>query len=62
MEFGIALTGIHWVGESLPRVNYELIWEAKKESGTDFFASATFFHLNPRRNFKVGASLHISTP
>jgi len=42
MEFGIALTGIHWVGESLPRVNYELIWEAKKESGTDFFASATF--------------------
>jgi hypothetical protein len=42
MEFGIALTGMHWVGESLPRVNYELIWEAKKESGTDFFASATF--------------------
>jgi hypothetical protein len=42
MEFGIALTGMHWVGESLPLVNYELIWEAKKESGTDFFASATF--------------------
>ena len=42
LEFGIALTGIHWVGEELPKVNYELLWEAKKEMGSDFFASLTF--------------------
>ena len=42
LEFGIALTGIHWVGDELPKVNYELMWEAKKEMGSDFFASLTF--------------------
>ena len=42
LEFGIALTGIHWVGEELRNVNYELMWEAKKEMGSDFFASLTF--------------------
>lgn len=42
LEFGIALTGVHWVGEKLPKVNYELFWEAKKEMGSDFFASLTF--------------------
>ncbi len=42
LEFGIALTGMHWVGEKLPKINYELIWEAKKEMGSDFFASVTF--------------------
>ena len=42
LEFGIALTGIHWIGEELPKVNYELMWEAKKEMGSDFFASVAF--------------------
>ena len=42
LEFGIALTGIHWHGESLPSSNYEVRWRAKKEMGTDFFGSLTF--------------------
>ena len=42
MEFGIALTGIHWTGAPLPRLNYEIQWEALKEMGTDFFGSLTF--------------------
>ena len=42
LEFGIALTGIHWTGKPLPRVNYEIQWEALKEMGTDFFGSLTF--------------------
>ena len=28
LEFGIALTGIHWVGDELPRINDEIRWEA----------------------------------
>ncbi|MEK9772780.1 MAG: family 16 glycoside hydrolase [Opitutae bacterium] len=42
LEFGIALTGIHWTGKPLPLVNYEIHWEAMKEMGTDFFGSLTF--------------------
>ena len=42
LEFGIALTGIHWTGAPLPRLNYEIQWEALKEMGTDFFGSLTF--------------------
>ena len=42
LEFGIALTGIHWIGNDLPKVNYEIHWEAKKEMGSDFFGSLTF--------------------
>lgn len=42
LEFGIALTGIHWIGDDLPKVNYEIQWEAKKEMGSDFFGSLTF--------------------
>ena len=42
LEFGIALTGIHWTGKPVPRVNYEIQWEALKEMGTDFFGSLTF--------------------
>jgi len=42
LEFGVALTGIHWAGHELPRNNYEIRWEAKKEMGSDFFGSLTF--------------------
>lgn len=42
LEFGIALTGVHWSGHPLPRVNYEIQWDARKEMGSDFFGSLTF--------------------
>ena len=42
LEFGIALTGVHWSGNPLPRVNYEIQWDARKEMGSDFFGSLTF--------------------
>ena len=45
LEFGIALTGMHWIGDELPRVNYEIQWQAKKVMGTDFFGSLTFPYL-----------------
>ena len=42
LEVGIALTGVHWSGHPLPRVNYEIQWDARKEMGSDFFGSLTF--------------------
>ena len=42
LEFGIALTGVHWTGHPLPPVNYEIQWDARKEMGSDFFGSLTF--------------------
>ena len=43
LEFGIALTGMHWIGDELPRVNYEIQWQAKKVMGTDFWLLT--FHI-----------------
>ena len=54
LEFGIALTGIHWVGEKLPLCNYEISWSAKKVSGTDFFGSLTFPYLNDHATLVLG--------
>ncbi len=54
LEFGIALTGIHWVGEKLPRCNYEISWSAQKVSGTDFFGSLTFPYLNDHATLVLG--------
>jgi hypothetical protein len=54
LEFGIALTGIHWTGEKLPRCNYEISWSAQKESGTDFFGSLTFPYLNDHATLVLG--------
>lgn len=38
---GNDLTGVLWT-KDFPKTNYELRWEAKKVSGTDFFSAATF--------------------
>ena len=54
LEFGIALTGIHWVGDKLPRCNYEISWNAQKVSGTDFFGSLTFPYLNDHATLVLG--------
>jgi hypothetical protein len=39
---GSPMTGVTWAGEKLPKVNYELSWEAMRESGNDFFCGVTF--------------------
>ena len=54
LEFGVALTGIHWVGEKLPRCNYEVSWKALKVSGTDFFGSLTFPYLDEHATLVLG--------
>ena len=54
LEFGIALTGIHWVGDELPRINYEIRWDAKKVMGTDFFGSLTFPYLKSNGTLILG--------
>ena len=54
LGFGIALTGIHWIGDGLPKVNYEIHWEAKKEMGSDFFGSLTFPYLKNHATLILG--------
>jgi len=54
LEFGIALTGIHWIGGKLPRCNYEISWSAQKVAGTDFFGSLTFPYLNEHATLVLG--------
>lgn len=41
LEQGKPGTGIRWTGE-FPRVNYELVLEAQKTAGSDFFCGLTF--------------------
>ena len=54
LEFGIALTGMNWIGDELPRVNYEVQWQAKKVMGTDFFGSLTFPYLKNHATLILG--------
>ena len=54
LEFGIALTGMHWTGDELPRKNYEIHCEAKKKMGTDFFGSLTFPYLKSHATLILG--------
>lgn len=42
LEAGNNLTGITWSGGPLPKTNYEIILEAKKVNGSDFFCGLTF--------------------
>lgn len=42
LEEGVAMTGVVWSGEALPRTNYELSLEAKKIDGQDFFCGIAF--------------------
>ena len=39
---GKALTGVTWDGPALPKVDYEVTWEARRVEGTDFFCAVTF--------------------
>ncbi len=42
LETGKPMTGLTSTREDLPKVDYELVYEAKRVSGRDFFAAATF--------------------
>ncbi len=42
LEPGEPITGIHWVGKKLPKVNYEISFDAQRVDGNDFFCALTF--------------------
>ena len=42
LEMGAELSGVHWKGEPLPVVNYEIQFKAKRTMGSDFFCGLTF--------------------
>lgn len=42
LPFGERLTGVHWTGGALPRMNYEIALDAKRTDGSDFFCGLTF--------------------
>lgn len=42
LETGRTLTGITWNGPELPKTNYELVLQARRVEGRDFFAGVTF--------------------
>lgn len=42
MQRGSDLTGIHWDGDPLPRINYEVTLEAQRIDGSDFFCGIVF--------------------
>ncbi len=42
MGQGVMLTGITYNKDDFPKTNYELMWEARRTMGIDFFAACTF--------------------
>lgn len=39
---GEPITGCHWVGPELPKVDYEITFEGQRVDGNDFFCALTF--------------------
>ena len=42
MHRGSDMTGITWTGEALPKMNYEVVVQAQRMEGNDFFCGLTF--------------------
>jgi hypothetical protein len=42
LGMGQPMTGVKWVGEALPKSNYEVTFEAQRVDGSDFFVGLTF--------------------
>lgn len=42
VEPGVDLSGFHWTGEALPKMNYEFCVEATKLEGSDIFCGISF--------------------
>ena len=38
------MTGVCWIGDALPAINYEIYYEARRTEGSDIFAALTFPH------------------
>jgi hypothetical protein len=56
LGMGDPMTGITWAGKDLPKEDYELVLEAKRTEGIDFFATTTFpVGKNPK-----GEEQHVS--
>ena len=51
---GQPLGGIRWVGEELPKVDYEIELEARRVEGDDFFCCLTFPYKEKHASFVVG--------
>lgn len=47
------MTGVHWTND-LPKTNYEIIVEARRVLGSDFFCGLTFPIANTNASFIVG--------
>lgn len=54
MQQGAELTGIHWSGDPLPLVNYEIALEAQRIDGSDFFCGIVFPVKKAFCSFVVG--------
>jgi len=39
-----AMTGVCWIGDELPDINYEVYYEARRVEGSDIFAGFTFLY------------------
>ncbi len=42
LDMGDPMTAIAWTGPDLPKINYEVRFEARRTMGIDFFATTTF--------------------
>lgn len=42
LQRGADMTGIHWTGDPLPNINYEVTLEAQRIDGSDFFCGIVF--------------------
>ena len=54
LDKGKPMTGITWTGEALPKVNYEITWEARRVDGSDFYCALTFPVKEDPCTFVVG--------
>jgi len=42
LNMGRPMTGVKWIGQDLPRTNYEISFQARRIDGGDFFCGMTF--------------------
>lgn len=54
MEMGAELSGIHWKGQPIPKVNYEITLEARRTMGNDFFCGLTFPYKDSHATLILG--------
>lgn len=55
MQRGSEITGIHWAGDPLPNINYEVSLQAERIDGSDFFCGIVFPVRDEFCSFVAGA-------